>query len=182
MKHNLKFDNKNFVAEVTLANVIEEDEKDVHATYMAACMESTATLMDTTDTTEMSKEDAKYMCGMKYMKSRHEILGGGGQLNENQNMLPVKTKLAILKRFEKQNILSEQGKKQLKDLEGDSWHEAKAEPTAVFPQEPAPPTGDITPHLAEEGLKIDEKDKKEQQESRIKNPDLQSAYFEVVEK
>jgi len=182
MKSNLKIDNKNYIAEVSLSNVIEDDEKDIHAAYMESCMSGGPEMAMKSKASHMSPEDAKYVCGMRYMKAREMMLGGSGQLNENQKMLPVKVKINILKKFEKQGILSELGKKELKDLEGGSWHEAKAEPTAVFPQEPAPETGEINPHLMNEGLKIDKELEKEEQKTALKNPDLQSANFEVVEK
>ena len=47
----------------------------------------------------------------------------------------------------------------------------------AFVDEPAPDTGEITPKLAKEGLKIDEELKKENVKEALKNPDLQSPTF-----
>lgn len=63
------------------------------------------------------------------------------------------------------------------EVEENEMEEMQAEPTAVFPQKPAPPSGEITPKAAEEGLKIDEKLQKEQEAAAPKNPQLQSATF-----
>ena len=67
MKSNLKFDNKNFVAEVSLSNMIEDDETEMHDQYMSECMLKEDAFVNTAG---MSSSDAKYMCGMSYMKNR----------------------------------------------------------------------------------------------------------------
>lgn len=199
MKANLKFNNKQFIAEVSLSNVLETDENEIHSAYMSECMMNEAMFVNTAG---MSTSDAKYMCGMSYMKNRQMMIEGAGELSEKQMSLPAGIKKSILKRYEKAGTLSEEGKKQLmsfsstvemevideKNSENESGNEGKngekqhmeeiqAEPTAVFVQEPAPASGEITPKAAEEGLKIDEKLQKEQETAAPKNPQLQSPTF-----
>lgn len=209
MKANLKFDNKNFTAEVSIAKMIDDDENELHSAYMSECMMNDAMFVNTAG---MSSSDAKYMCGMSYMKNRPMLMEGAGELSEKQKTLPDAIKKGILKRYEKAGTLSEEGKKQLmsisstveievkedekeeesenemenenenesdneSEVEENEMEEMQAEPTAVFPQKPAPPSGEITPKAAEEGLKIDEKLQKEQEAAAPKNPQLQSATF-----
>ena len=181
MKSNLKFDVKNLTAEVSISNMMEDDdEKEFHESYMSECMMNEAMFVNTAG---MSSSDAKYMCGMSYMKNRPMLMEGAGELTESQKNLPDKLKIGILKRYEKAGTLSEEGKKQLQSMAAEykkeemPKEEIKAEPTAVFVEKPAPPSGDITPNAAEEGLKIDEKLKKENVEDALKNPDLQSPTF-----
>ncbi len=199
MKANLKFNNKQFIAEVSLSNVLETDENEIHSAYMSECMMNDAMFVNTAG---MSTSDAKYMCGMSYMKNRQMLMEGAGELTEKQMGLPTVIKKGILKRYEKAGTLSEEGKKQLMSLsstveievkdeeenenesgdegengEKEDMQEMQAEPTAVFVQEPAPPSGNITPKAAEEGLKIDEKLQKEQEAAAPKNPQLQSPTF-----
>jgi hypothetical protein len=199
MKANLKFNNKQFIAEVSLSNVLETDENEIHSAYMSECMMNDAMFVNTAG---MSTSDAKYMCGMSYMKNRQMLMEGAGELTEKQMGLPTVIKKGILKRYEKAGTLSEEGKKQLMSLsstveievkdeeenenesgdegengEKEDMEEMQAEPTAVFVQEPAPPSGNITPKAAEEGLKIDEKLQKEQEAAAPKNPHLQSPTF-----
>lgn len=199
MKANLKFNNKQFIAEVSLSNVLETDENEIHSAYMSECMMNDAMFVNTAG---MSTSDAKYMCGMSYMKNRQMLMEGAGELTEKQMGLPTVIKKGILKRYEKAGTLSEEGKKQLMSLsstveievkdeeenenesgdegengEKEDMEEMQAEPTAVFVQEPAPPSGNITPKSAEEGLKIDEKLQKEQEAAAPKNPQLQSPTF-----
>ena len=197
MKSNLKFDVKNLTAEVSISNMMEnDDENQLHESYMSECMLNEAMFINTAG---MSSADAKYMCGMSYMKNRTMLMEGAGELTEKQKGLPNKLKIGILKRYEKAGTLSEEGKKQLQSMasyenedereeEDDEdemneekeempKQEIKAEPTAVFVEKPAPPSGDITPNAAEEGLKIDEKLKKENVEDALKKPDLQSPTF-----
>jgi len=177
MKSNLKFDNKNFVAEVSISNMMEEDEMDMHDQYMNECMTNDAAFVDTAG---MCSSDAKYMCGMSYMKNRPMLSEMSGQLTEKQKTLPPAIQKAILKRMHKKGNLNDSGMKEAEAA--GCWNsEMKAEPTAVFPQEPAPPTGEINIHLAEEGLKIDEKLKKEQDDSETNNVQLQSPRFEMTE-
>ena len=199
MKANLKFNNKQFIAEVSLSNVLETDENEIHSAYMSECMMNDAMFVNTAG---MSTSDAKYMCGMSYMKNRQMLMEGAGELTEKQMGLPTNLKKGILKRYEKAGTLSEEGKKQLMSLsstveievkdeeenenesgdegengEKEDMEEMQAEPTAVFVQEPAPPSGNITPKAAEEGLKIDEKLQKEQEAAAPKNSQLQSPTF-----
>ena len=170
MKSNFKVDPKNLVTEVSISNMMEEEEKAMYTTYMSECMMDEAMFVDTAG---MSSADAKYMCGMSYNKNRAMLMEGAGELTDKQKGLPNNLKIGILKRYEKAGTLSEEGKKQLESLAG--MMEMKAEPTAVFVDEPAPDTGEITPKLAEEGLKIDENLKKEKEAP--KKPDLQSPTF-----
>ena len=172
MKSNFKVDPKNLVTEVSISNMMEEEEKAMYTTYMSECMMDEAMFVDTAG---MSPSDAKYMCGMSYNKNRAMLMEGAGELTDKQKGLPNNLKIGILKRYEKAGTLSEEGKKQLESLAG--MMEMKAEPTAVFVDEPAPDTGEITPKLAEEGLKIDEELKKENLEEAPKKPDLQSPTF-----
>ena len=172
MKSNLKVDNKKLIAEVYISNSVEEGEKEMYASYMSHCMMDEAMFVDTAG---MSTSDAKYMCGMSYEKNKMMLMEGEGELTDKQKKLPDGLKVGILKRYEKAGTLSEEGKKQLESLAGAM--EMKAEPTAVFVEKPAPETGDITPKLAEEGLKIDEELKKENIKEALKKPDLQSPTF-----
>ena len=199
MKANLKFNNKQLIAEVSLSNVIETDETELHDAYMNECMSNDAMFVNTAG---MCTSDAKYMCGMSYMKNRPMLMEGAGELTEKQMALPAPIKKGILKRYEKAGTLSEEGKKQLMSFsstveievndkeqnenesgdedengEDENMQEMQAEPTAVFVQEPAPSSGNITPKAAEEGLKIDEKLQKEQEAAAPKNPQLQSPTF-----
>lgn len=177
MKSNLKFDNKNFIAEVSISNIMEDDETEMHDAYMSECMLNDAMFVNTAG---MSSSDAKYMCGMSYMKNRPMLTEMAGQLTEKQKTLPPALQKAILKKMHKNGKLNDEGKKEGESMA--AWEVAKAEPTAVFPQEPAPSTGEITPHLAEEGLKEDEKLKKWQDDSETNDVQLQSPRFEMTEK
>ena len=159
MKSNLKFDNKNFIAEVSISNMMEDDEMEMHSEYMSECMLKDESLINTAG---MSTSDAKYMCGMSYMKNRPMLSEMAGQLTEKQKTLPPALQKAILKRMQKKGPESEK---------------AEAAQIAVFPETPAPPTGNITPDATIEGLKIDEKLKKEQEAAAPNNPGLQSPTF-----
>lgn len=199
MKANLKFDNNKFIAEVSISKMINDDENELHSAYMSECMMNDAMFVNTAG---MSTSDAKYMCGMSYMKNRPMLMEGAGELSDKQKTLPDAIKKGILKRYEKAGTLSEEGKKQLMSMsstveievnekksemenenesdnegENEKMQEMQAEPTAVFVEKPAPPSGDITPKAAEEGLKIDEKLQKEQESAAPKNPQLQSPTF-----
>lgn len=172
MKSNVKYDTKNLVAEVSLANMLEENENEIHSEYMSECMLKDEAFVNTAG---MSSSDAKYMCGMSYMKNRPMLNEMGGQLTEKQKTLPPAIQKAILKKMQKKGALNDQGKKEA----GESPESEKSEAaqTAVFPQEPAPPTGEINPHLMDEGLKIDDKLKAENAKSGPANPQMQSATF-----
>lgn len=170
MESKFKLDPINLVAEVSLSNMMEDDEKEMHEAYMSECMLNESMFVNTAG---MSSSDAKYMCGMSYMKNKPMLMGAGGQLTEKQKTLPPAMQKLILKKMKEKGELNEEGQK-----EGESmgmWEEAKAEPTAVFVEKSAPPSGEITPNAAEEGLKIDEKLKSEQEKVGPSSPDLQSA-------
>lgn len=177
MKSNLKFDNKNFVAEVSLSNMIEEDEMEMHSEYMSECMLKDESLVNTAG---MSTSDAKYMCGMSYMKNRPMLNEMAGQLTEKQKTLPPALQKAILKRMQKKGVLNDEGKKETG--ESPEAEKSEAAQTAVFPQDPAPPTANIMPHLTEQGLKEDEKLKTWQDNTETYNVQLQSPRFEMTEK
>lgn len=177
MKSNLKFDNKNFVAEVSLSNMIEEDETEMHNEYMSECMLKDESLVNTAG---MSTSDAKYMCGMSYMKNRPMLNEMAGQLTEKQKTLPPALQKAILKRMQKKGNLNEEGKKEAG--ESPEAEKSEAAQTAVFPQDPAPPTANIMPHLTEQGIKEDEKLKTWQDNTETYNVQLQSPRFEMTEK
>ena len=113
MKANLKFNNKQFIAEVSISNVIETDETDLHDAFMNECMSNDAMFVNTAG---MCTSDAKYMCGMSYMKNRPMLTEGAGELTDKQSNLPSAIKKGILKRYEKSGTLSEEGKKQLMSL------------------------------------------------------------------
>ena len=113
MKANLKFDNKNFTAEVSIAKMIDDNENELHSAYMSECMMNDAMFVNTAG---MSSSDAKYMCGMSYMKNRPMLMEGAGELSEKQKTLPDAIKKGILQRFEKAGTLSEEGKKQLMSM------------------------------------------------------------------
>jgi len=172
MKSKLKFDNKNFIAEVSISNMMEDDEMEMHSEYMSECMLKDEAFVNTAG---MSTTDAKYMCGMSYMKNRPMLNEMAGQLTEKQKTLPPAIQKAILKKMQKKGAINDQGKKEA----GESPESEKSEAaqTAVFPQEPAPPTGEINPHLMDEGLKIDDKLKAENAKSGPANPQMQSATF-----
>ena len=173
MKSNLKFDTKNLIAEVSISNIMEEDETEMHSEYMSECMLKDESLINTAG---MSTSDAKYMCGMSYMKNRPMLTEMAGQLTEKQKTLPPALQKAILKNMHKKGKLNEEGKKEA----GESPEAEKSEAAqiAVFPETPAAPSGNITPDAAIEGLSIDEKLKIQQEKSAPKNPGLQSAGFD----
>ena len=173
MKSNLKFDTKNLIAEVSISNIMEEDETEMHSEYMSECMLKDESLINTAG---MSTSDAKYMCGMSYMKNRSMVTEMAGQLTEKQKTLPPALQKAILKNMHKKGKLNEEGQKEA----GESPEAEKSEAAqiAVFPETPAAPSGNITPDAAIEGLKIDEKLQRQQQKSAPKNPGLQSAGFD----
>ena len=188
MKSNVKFDTKNLIAEVSISNMIEDDEMDMHNQYMSECMLKDDALINTAG---MSTSDAKYMCGMSYMKNRSMVTEMAGQLTEKQKTLPPALQKAILKNMHKKGKLNEQGKIEAGETpeeeaaetpeeeaaETPEEEKSEAAQVAVFPETPAAPSGNITPDAAIEGLKIDKKLKRQQQKSAIKNPDLQSASF-----
>ena len=173
MKSNLKFDTKNLIDEVSISNIMEEDETEMHSEYMSECMLKDESLINTAG---MSTSDAKYMCGMSYMKNRPMLTEMAGQLTEKQKTLPPALQKAILKNMQKKGKLNEEGKKEA----GESPEAEKSEAAqiAVFPETPAAPSGNITPDAAIEGLSIDEKLKIQQEKSAPKNPGLQSAGFD----
>jgi len=173
MKSNIKFDTKNLIAEISISNIMEEDEAEMHSEYMSECMLKDESLINTAG---MSTSDAKYMCGMSYMKNRSMVTEMAGQLTEKQKTLPPALQKAILKKMQKEGKLNDEGKKEA----GESPEAKKSEAAqvAVFPETPAAPSGNITPDAAIEGLKIDEKLERQQQKSTIKNPGLQSAGFD----
>jgi hypothetical protein len=172
MKSNFKFDNKNFIAEISISNMMEDDEMEMHSEYMNECMMKDEAFVNTAG---MCSSDAKYMCGMSYMKNRPMLTETSGQLTEKQKTLPPAIQKAILKRMHKQGKLNDEGKKEGESMA--AWEVAQAEPTATFVQTPAPPSGNITPDAAIEGLKIDDKLKAEQAADALKNPGLQSPTF-----
>ena len=174
MKSNLKFDTKYLIAEVSISNMMEEDEMEMHSEYMSECMLKDESLINTAG---MSTSDAKYMCGMSYMKNRPMLTEMAGQLTEKQKTLPPALQKAILKNMQKKGKLNEEGKKEA----GESPEAEKSEAAqiAVFPETPAAPSGNITPDAAIEGLSIDEKLKIQQEKSAPKNPGLQSAGFDL---
>lgn len=173
MKSNFKFDNKNFIAEISISNMMEDDEMEMHSEYMNECMMKDEAFVNTAG---MCSSDAKYMCGMSYMKNRPMLAEMAGQLTEKQKTLPPALQKAILKRMHKKGNLNEEGKKE--SGETPEAEKSEAAQVAVFPQQPAPSTGEINPHLMNEGIKIDEKLKAEQLAAAPKNPDLQSAGFD----
>lgn len=181
MKSNLKFDTKNLIAEVSISNIMEEDETEMHNEYMSECMLKDESLINTAG---MSTSDAKYMCGMSYMKNRPMLTEMAGQLTEKQKTLPPALQKAILKNMQKKGKLNEEGKKEAgetpEEEAGETPEEEKSEAAqiAVFPETPAAPSGNITPDAAIEGLKINEKLQRQQQKSAPKNPGLQSAGFD----
>jgi len=173
MKSNIKFDTKNFIAEISISNIMEEDEAEMHSEYMSECMLKDESLINTAG---MSTSDAKYMCGMSYMKNRSMLTEMAGQLTEKQKTLPPALQKAILKKMQKEGKLNDEGKKEAG--ESPETEKSEAAQLAVFPETPAAPSGNITPDAAIEGLKIDEKLERQQQKSAIKNPGLQSAGFD----
>ncbi len=173
MKSNLKFDTKNLVAEISISNMMEDDEMEMHSEYMSECMLKDDSFINTAG---MSTSDAKYMCGMSYMKNRAMLNEMAGQLTEKQKTLPPALQKAILKKMQKKGNLNEEGKKEAGETS--ETEKSEAAQIAVFPQESAPPTSNITPHLTEQGIKIDEKLKSEQESAAVKSPDLQSVTFD----
>ena len=98
MKSNFKFDNKNFIAEISISNMMEDDEMEMHSEYMSECMMKDDAFVNTAG---MSTSDAKYMCGMSYMKNRSMLTEMAGQLTEKQKTLPPALQKAILKNMQK---------------------------------------------------------------------------------
>ena len=47
MKSNIKFDTKNFIAEISISNIMEEDEAEMHSEYMSECMLKDESLINT---------------------------------------------------------------------------------------------------------------------------------------
>lgn len=174
MKSILKIDHKKHTVEVSIANEMEDGEDEMHESYMNECMTNDAMFVDTAG---LSSSDSKVMCAISYKKNRPMLMEGAGELTEKQKNLSNNIKKSILKRYQKAGILSDEGKKQLESISAKDMQEIKAEPTGTFIEKPAPPTGEINQKLMEEGVKIDEKLKKEDSSSNIKNPDLQSANF-----
>ena len=172
MKSNIKFDTKNLIDEISISNIMEEDEAEMHSEYMSECMLKDESLINTAG---MSTSDAKYMCGMSYMKNRSMLTEMAGQLTEKQKTLPPALQKAILKKMQKEGKLNDEGKKEAG--ESPETEKSEAAQVAVFPETPAAPSGNITPDAAIEGLKIDEKLQRQQQKSAPKSPDLQSAGF-----
>lgn len=173
MKTTFKFDNKNLIAEISLSNVIEDDETEMHSEYMSECMLKDDAFVNTAG---MSSSDAKYMCGMSYMKNRSMLNEMAGQLTEKQKTLPPALQKAILNKMRKEGKLNDEGKKEAG--ESPEGEKSEAAQIAVFPQESAPSTAEINLHLTNEGIKIDEKLKAEQNLSAPKNPNLQSPTFD----
>jgi hypothetical protein len=172
MKSNFNIDNKNLITNISISNEMQDDEKEIYSMYVTECaMDDTAFV----DTSGMNSSDAKYMCAMSYEKNKTMLTEGSGELTEDQKKLPTGLKVGILKRYEKKGTLTEEGEKQLKSLA--EMTEIKAEPTAVFIEKPAPESGNINIDLTEEGLKIDEKLKAENEKEALKNPGLQSPTF-----
>ena len=149
---------------------------DMHNEYMSECMLKDDAFVNTAG---MCSSDAKYMCGMSYMKNRPMLTEMAGQLTEKQKTLPPAIQKAILKRMHKKGNLNEEGKKE--SGETPETEKSEAAQDAVFPQTPAPPTANIMPHLAEQGLKEDEKLKTWQDNTETNNVQLQSPRFEMTE-
>ena len=128
------------------------------------------------DTAGMSTSDAKYMCGMSYEKNKMMLMEGEGELTDKQKKMPDGLKVGILKRYEKDGTLSEKGKKTVRKF---SWSYGNESGThsSFCGKNPLQIQGEITPKLAEEGLKIDEELKKKNVEEALKNPGLQSPTF-----
>ena len=97
MKSNIKFDTKNLIAEISISNIMEEDEAEMHSEYMSECMLKDESLINTAG---MTTSDAKYMCGMSYMKNRSMLTEMAGQLTEKQKTLPPALQKAILKKMD----------------------------------------------------------------------------------
>ena len=119
---------------------MEDDEMETHDEYMNECMTQDASFVNTAG---MCSSDAKYMCGMSYMKNRPMLTEMAGQLTEKQKTLPPAIQKAILKRMHKQGKLNDEGKKEGESMA--AWEVAQAEPTAIFVQTPAPSSGVMLP-------------------------------------
>ena len=143
MKSNIKFDTKNLIAEISISNIMEEDEAEMHNEYMSECMLKDESLINTAG---MSTSDAKYMCGMSYMKNRSMVTEMAGQLTEKQKTLPPALQKAILKNMHKKGKLNEEGQKEAG--ESPEVEKSEAAQIAVFPETPAAPSGNITPDAA----------------------------------
>lgn len=141
------------------------DEANIKNEFMTSCSMDDALFVNTAG---YNMDDTMAMCAMQYMKMRPELLAGEGGLTEKQKTLPPALQKAILDRMRKQGKLDEE------DVE-----ESDATQIAVFPDKEVPvdevgtPTEDMRP-INKEGYKIDEKIKKEAEDSKLKNPGLQS--------
>jgi len=173
MKSNYTLDNQNFIAEVSISSMIQEDEAALHSCYMDHC---TANGNMDVDTETMSASDAKYMCGMSYMKNRAALNHPSGELTDEQQKLPDALKKEILKKHHKAGRISEAGTKQMKHLGCSA--EMQAEPTAKFVQEPAPENDAFLKTAKEDGLKEDDKLKEQNKKDGPKHPELQSPTFQ----
>jgi len=147
-----------------------KDESEIKDTFMSSCAMNDEMFVDTAG---MSNDDTNAMCAMQYMKMRAEMLEtGNGGLTEKQKNLPPALKKAILERMKKQGGLSEEGEKEMGELD--------ATQIAVFPDKYVPvkdvgnPFEDTRP-INREGYKIDEELKRKAKENQLKTPDLQSA-------
>jgi hypothetical protein len=147
-----------------------KDETEIKNVFMSSCAMNDDMFVNTAG---MSNDDTTAMCAMQYMKMRAEMLEtGDGGLTEKQKNLPPALKKAILERMKKQGELSEEGEKEMGELD--------ATQIAVFPDKYVPvkdvgtPFEDTRP-INKEGYKIDEEIKRKAEQSKLKNPDLQSA-------
>ena len=147
-----------------------EDEAGIKDEFMTSCSMDDAMFVNTAG---LSQDDTMAMCAMQYMKMRPDLLAGEGGLTEKQKTLPPALQKAILDRMKKQGKLEEE------DVEEEDVEESDATQIAVFPDKEVPvdevgtPFEDMRP-INEEGYKIDEKLKKEAEDSKLKNPGLQS--------
>ena len=169
LKLNFKMKNNKEKLEICFAEY-GKDETEVKDVFMSSCATDDKMFIDTAG---MSKSDTSAMCAMQYMKMRAQMLKtGNGGLTEKQKTLPPNLKKTILQRMKKQGKLGQQGEKEAKELD--------ATQIAVFPDKYVPqkdvgtPFEDTRP-INKEGYEIDKEIKQKAQNSKLKNPDLQSS-------
>lgn len=143
-----------------------KDEQEMNEAFMKSCSMEDELFVNTAG---MNEKDTQSMCAMQYMKMRGELLKTEAELTEKQKKLPPALQELILKRI----------KSNYEEGECEDMEESDATQIAVFPDKYVPvsevgtPIQDMRP-INKEGYKIDDELKKEAEDSKLKNPQLQS--------
>ena len=144
-----------------------KDEQELNEAFMTSCSMQDDLFINTAG---MNEQDTRSMCATQYMKMRGELLVTEAELTEKQKTLPKALQDIILKRIKSNN----------EECECEEMEEmTEATQIAVFPDKYVPvdqvgtPLQDMRP-INKEGYKIDDELKKEAEDSKLKNPQLQS--------